>query len=418
MQNHLPTKGKSWEQIESYFNDIQAMDPDTQRGAFSCYSMKGSDEEQEVLKKAYLRFFHHNGVVRRMMPGVCQLEEELLGTCATILSGGLDGVVANITSGGSESIFCAIHAIREWARDKRKSNGPFEIIAPFSAHPSFSKACHYLDIKLTRVKVGPDYRADVDAMRDAITDQTVALVGSAPCWPYGLFDPIAELSALALEKGLWLHTDACVGGYLSPFITKAGYTLPDWDFRLDGVMSISADLHKYAYAAKPASTIAWRSDKLLKYHHVSPSDWPGSAYMTQGFSGSRPIGSVAAAYAILNYLGEEGYVRLAKQAMQNKKRLLDGIAKIPGLKAWDTEVVLAYYESEDENIPVQKIVGGLNELGWSSFGTQQPPIIQLCVEPYPADGSLIDMYLSDLKHVMDAIQSGSDVKAGNLSYAD
>lgn len=418
MPNLFPTAGESWDVIDNYFDEIQAMDPDLMHGALSCFCMKGSEEEQEVLKKAFLRFFHHNGVARRMMPGVSKLEEDLLSMCVEILSGGVKGVTANITSGGSESIFCALHAIREWARDTRKSDGPFEIIAPFSAHPTFSKSSHYLGLTIKRVDVGPDYRANVAAMKEAITDNTVALIGSAPCWPYGLYDPIADLSALAVEKGLWLHVDACVGGYITPFMAKAGYDVPVCDFRNDGVMSMSADLHKYAYAAKPASTIAWRSEDLLKYHHFSPDDWPGSAYVTQAFMGSRPIGAVAAAYAILKFLGEEGYVRLARQAMDNKERLLEGVRKIPGLKPWDTDMVLAYFESDDDTLPVQKIVGGLSELGWSSFGTQKPPIIQIPVEPYPVDGSLIDAYLTDLNHVVSAIRSGKDVKTGDLKYAD
>jgi glutamate/tyrosine decarboxylase-like PLP-dependent enzyme len=414
----LPNVGQSKNQIDGYFDEILAMDPDPMQGALSCYCMKGSDEIQALLKESYLKFFHQNGVVRRMLPGVRKMEEDLLSICAGILSGGEAGVVANITSGGSESIFCAIHAIREWARRARNAADPIEVVAPLSAHPAFSKACHYLGVKLVRVPLGADYRADVEAMAAAITPNTVALVGSAPCWPYGLFDPIEQLSKLAVERGLWLHVDACVGGYLSPFVAKAGYPLPAWDFRLPGVMSISADLHKYGYAAKPASTIAWRSEDLQQYHYYSPSDWPGSPYVTQAVAGSRPIGPVAAAYAVLNYLGEEGYVRLAGYAMENKARLLEGVGKIAGLRPWKSDVVLAYYDSVDPELPVQKIVGGLSELGWPSFGTLEPPLVQLVVEPLPADGSLIDRYLADLQTVVGRIRAGSAVKTGELKYAD
>jgi glutamate/tyrosine decarboxylase-like PLP-dependent enzyme len=406
------------EAIERYFDSIQAMDPDPAHGAMSCFCMRPPESAQEILRRAYLRFFHHNGVVRRMMPGVVKMEEDLLGLCSGLLSGGTDGVVANITSGGSESIFCAIHAIREWARSTRPGAGTPEVVAPYSAHPAFSKACHYLGVELVRVDVTADGRADVDAMAAAITRDTVALVGSAPCWPYGVYDPITRLSSLAADRGLWLHVDACVGGYLAPFVAKAGYDLPEWDFRLPGVMSMSADLHKYGYAAKPASTIAWRSADLLRYHHYSPDDWPGSAYITQAFTGSRPVGPVAAAWAVLNYLGEEGYLRLARSAMRNKERLLEGLAEIPGLRPRHSDLVLAYYESTDPAVPVQQIVGGLNQLGWPSFGMQRPPLVQLAVDPLPEDGSLIDRYLTDLAHVVGKIRSGETVQAGDLSYAD
>lgn len=414
----LPERGQSWNSIESYFDRIQKLDPRTDQGTMSCYCMKGSEEIQDILKKAYLRFFHHNGIVRRMLPGVTRMEEDLLTICAGILGGGTAGVVANITSGGSESIFAALHAMREWGRATRRFREPLEVVAPYSAHPAFSKACHYLDIRLIRTVVGSDYRADSAAMAAAITPHTIGLVGSAPCWPYGVYDPIEKLSGLALQHDLWLHVDACVGGYLAPFASKAGYSLPAWDFRLPGVKSMSADLHKYAYAAKPASTIAWRSKDLLQYHHYSPADWPGSAYVTQGFSGSRPIGPVAAAYAILNHLGEDGYIRLARAAMENKKRLLEGVARIPGLRPWSSDLVLAYYDSVDPTLTVETIVGGLGELGWPSFGMQRPPLIQLVVDPLPEDGSLIDRYLADLLKVVTHIRSGGRVRAGELKYAD
>lgn len=418
MTASLPKQGQSWDHISQYFDQIDAMDPDPLHGALSCYCMKASEEGEDVLQKAFLRYFHHNGVVRRMMPGICKMEEDLLSICCEIQSGGTPGVAANITSGGSESIFCALHAIREWALRKLKKDGSIEIVAPYSAHPAFSKSCHYLGLKLTRVPLGGDYRADVAAMEDAITEDTVALVGSAPCWPYGLYDSIKDLSDLAVRKNLWLHVDACVGGYISPFARKAGYDIPEYNFSLPGVTSMSADLHKYGYAAKPASTVLWRSADLQEYHHFSPSDWPGSPYITQAFMGSRPVGSVAAAYAILNYLGEEGYVRMADYAMKNKQRLVEGIDKIDGLKAWKSDLVLAYYESTDPEVSVHKIVGGLNELGWTSFGTQEPPLVQLAVDPFPEDGSIIDEYLADVRTVVDRIRRGEDVKAAELKYAD
>lgn len=418
MKTNFPKKGQSWEAINNYFEQIHALDPDDELGQMSCYCMEGSEETQRVLRDSYFQFFHHNGVLRRMLPGVMQMEQDLLSMCTSIINGGVESVVANITSGGSESVFCAVHAIREWAREKRGTNAPLEIVAPYSVHPTFSKACHYLGLRLVRTPLGMDSRGDIEAIEAAITRDTIALVGSAPSWPHGLYDPFEKLSDLAVERGLWLHVDACVGGYLAPFASKAGYDIPTWDFRLPGVMSMSADLHKYGYAAKPASTVAWRTPDLFKYHHYSPSDWPGATYAVEAVQGSRPIGPVAAAYAILNYLGEEGYVRMAKLAMQNKQRLLDGIAKIPGLKPWHSDLTLTYYQSEDPELKVEQIVGGLNELGWPSFGTRRPPLVQLAVSPFPEDGSLIDRYLADVASIVEQIRRGADVKVGALSYTD
>lgn len=328
-------------------------------------------------------------------------------------------MVASITTGGSESIFCGVHGMREWGRDRLPPGRVAEVVAPTSAHPALSKACHYLGLKLVRVALGDDYRADVGAMEAAITRDTIGLVGSAPCWPYGLYDPIPGLSDLAQRKGLWLHVDACVGGYLAPFMADAGYPVPyEWDFRLPGVTSISADLHKYGYAAKPASTIAFRSEAFRRWHEFAASDWSGTPYVTPGFVGSRPIGSVASAFAILNFLGREGYVGLARAAMRNKDRLLAGVAKIPGLRPWASDAILAYYTSDDPAVPVEKIVGGLREKGWTSFGTPTPPLVQLAVPPFPDDGSLIDLYLADLAGVVARIQAGDAVATGELKYAD
>jgi len=414
----LPETGKPWLEIAAYLDGIKAKDPDLLHGAMSCHSMKGDEPMQQVLQDSYLSFFHHNGVARRMMPGVCELEDELLSMCAGILSGGAPGVVANITSGGTESIFCAIHAMRQWARAQRSDIGPFEIVAPMSAHPAFSKACHYLGIKLVRTPLTGEFRADVDAMTAAVTERTIGLIGSAPCWPYGLYDPIDRLSQLAEERDLWLHVDACVGGYLTPFQTLAGHPPPTiCDFRLNGVKSMSADLHKYAYAAKPASTVAWKAEELLQYHHYSASDWTGTPYKTQAFTGSRPVAAVAAAYAILNFVGEAGFVRMARLAFEHKERLLRGVARL-GLKPWKSETILAYYTSDDPELPVEQIVGGLRELGWASFGTPNPPLIQLAVSPFPEDGSVIDAYLSDLERVVTLLRSGKQIVAGELKYAD
>lgn len=414
----LPEKAWSREAINGYLDKLVAMDPDYTHGAMTCYCMKGSEEKQEVLVEAYLKFFHQNGVVRRMMPGVQHLEADMHAICANILGGGKDGAAVNFTSGGSESIFCGLHAAREWAREKYPEISEPEVIAPFSAHPAFSKGCHYLGLKLVRIPLAENRRADVEAMAAAINKNTICLVGSAPCWPYGLYDPIRELGELAEQKNLWMHVDACVGGYLAPFVKKAGYDVPEWDFNLPGVMSISADVHKYGYAAKSLSTIGWRSPELQKYHYFSPSDWPSSQYITEGFVGSRSVGPLSGAWAVMHFLGEEGYVAYARQSMKNKEKILAGVAEIDGLVPYESELCLAYFGSDDENLKVENIIGGLSEKGWANFGTLEPPLIQLVVDPFPDDSPIVESYLKDLRDIVADIKSGKNVKAGNLLYAD
>lgn len=414
----LPKQPWSREAINQYLDELVAMDPDYTHGAMTCYCMKGSEDKQKVLEESYLKFFHQNGVVRRMMPGVQELEASMHAICADILGGGKPGVAVNFTSGGSESIFCGLHAAREWAREKYPDITAPEVVAPYSAHPAFSKGCHYLGLKLVRVPLASNRRADVQAMEAAITKNTICLVGSAPCWPYGLYDPIRQLGELAEGRDLWMHVDACVGGYLAPFVKKAGYDVPEWDFNLPGVMSISADVHKYGYAAKSLSTVGWRSSDLQKYHHFSPDDWPSSQYITEGFIGSRSVGPLSGAWGVMHYLGEEGYVNYARQSMKNKERILTGVAEIDGLAPFESELCLTYFYSEDENLKIENIIGGLSEKGWANFGTLEPPLVQLIVDPFPDDSPIIDMYLRDLRAVVDDIRSGVNVKVGNLLYAD
>ena len=219
-----------------------SLDPPNARGYMTCYSMMGGNDVQDVVRDAYNKYFFRNALVRRYFPGYVQLETEVLSISAGILSGGVPGIVTSLTSGGTESIFCAVHAAREWARNVLPHVKAPEIVAPYSAHATLSKACHYLGVTLKRVDLRPDYRADPAAMEAAIGPNTIGLFGSAPCWPYGLFDPIPELAEIAAGHGLWMHVDACVGGFVSPFLERAGFSVPGWDFRIPGVTSMSADI--------------------------------------------------------------------------------------------------------------------------------------------------------------------------------
>ncbi|MBW7836505.1 MAG: aminotransferase class V-fold PLP-dependent enzyme [Sphingomonadales bacterium] len=412
----LPKVGCSRESIDKKLKEILAKDPEEKFAAMATYCHKGSQDVQDVLLQAFSKVFQKNNLITVMMPGQKQIEEELLSMCANLLSGGVEGVVANISSGGTESIFSGVHAAREWAREKKPHIIEPEFIAPYSGHATLNKAGHYLGIKIKRVPVGKDFRGDIAAIRKAIGPNTIGLYASAPNWPYGTYDPIREFGQLALEHDLWLHVDACVGGFIAPFAKKLGYKIPDWDFSVPGVMSISADLHKHAYAMKPASVIAWRSIDLLKYHYVRVTEWPTMEYASQGFVGSRSSGPVAAAWALLHFLGEDGYLEFTKRTMENKRRLIEGIEKIPGLKIIDNELSILCYVSQDEALPILAILGGMTALGWLHFGTMEPPMIQLILDPR-AD-QFIDAYLKDLAQIAARVRAGETFDEGELRYAN
>ena len=409
----LPKQGLPSEEVLRRVREFRAKDPTFERGQMTAYSMMGSHELQSVLENAYSVYFFQNALIRRFLPGMRQMEEQLREISGSLLSGGAAGVRVRFTSGGSESLFCGFHAAREWARERYPHITRPEVIAPYSAHATISKACHYLGLKLTRVPVGQDYRADVRAMSAAIGPNTVALAGSAPSWPYGKIDPINEIAALGQRRNLWVHVDACVGGYLAPFVARLGYPLPAWDFSVPGVKSISADLHKYAYAPKPASTIAYASEELLPYHNVPASDWPSATYLTEGMIGSRPAGAIAASWAAFHYLGEEGFLDYARRTMETKERLVEGLKRL-GMKPWDTDLCLLLFETAE--LPAEMVVGALTEAGWPCMGTQRPPMVQLIVDPLVE--SVVDEYLEDLERILRQLRRGKSFEKGGLGYAD
>jgi len=403
----FPAKGTSWEDLEGELRALRAEDPTSTIG------LHGPDDAWKVATAAHAMFFNTNALGGSRMPSLWKMNNDLCAWACDLMHGGPDAR-GSITTGGSESIFCAVHAIREWARDLKPEIAEPELVVPYSAHAGFSKACHYLGLTLKRVPVGADYRADVAAMEAAITPNTIGLVGSAPCWPYGLFDPIPELAGLALERGLWMHVDACVGGFIAPFAKELGYSFPDWDLGVPGVCSISADLHKYGFAPMPASMIVYRSADLHAYQPYNVEDWPTGPYRTETVVGSRQGGAIAAAWAGMRYLGEEGFLASTAGIMRTKARLTEGINAIPGLKVLENDLSLLAYGADGELFDTATIAGGLRERGWYVMGSLQPPLVNLPLSP--SSDEEIDAYLSALRDVVDGITEQTRSE-GTLNYA-
>lgn len=404
----LPSQGIAWNELETKIRGCQL---DDIRGHWT-KAFRAPKDVQEVGLKAFTMFLSDNGFFSLYHPYIGDIERETLEMCVSLFHP-LPDSCANSTSGGSESIFLAMHAAREWALEFKPVKGVPEVVMPYSAHPAFSKACHYLGMKIVRTPVAADYRSDVQAMADAIGPNTIALVGSAPCWPYGCYDRLEEISALAVQHGLWMHTDACVGGYIAPFLEKLGHKLPVWDFRLPGLKSISADLHKFGYCPKPMSTVLWRSADLQRFHYVSPVDWPAGEYKMMGLVGSRSGGAVFAAWCTLKYLGEGGYLRLAQKVMDTKQRLIEGVRAIDGLFAWDNDLIPMCFGSNNDDLDL--IIGGMSELGWVLFGMHEPPLINMPVDA-AADDTLINTFLSELADVTRKVQRGELIVKGDLRY--
>jgi len=404
----LPDEGLALETLEAEL-DSRSLDPVRSHFAMA---FRPPAPIREAGIRAYNRFLSDNGLFALRAPYMQQIESEVIAMCVGLFNPPPDGT-GNFTSGGSESNYSALHAIREWAREVRPHIETPEIVAPYSAHPTFSKGCHYFGLKLVRTRLGSDLRADVDAMKDAINENTVGIVGSAPCWPYALIDPIPDISDLAIKHDLWMHVDACVGGYLAPFAEMLGHELPAWDFRSAGVRSISADLHKFGYCPKSASTILWRSIDLQRYHYVHPEDWPGGPYRTTGFAGTRSAGPIFAAWTVLRHLGRDGYLSLAQRVFDTRQRLSDGINAIEGLEAWPCDLLPLPFAAQDFDL--QLLMGGMSARGWILLGASKPPLINLPIDA-AMDDTVIETLLNDLSEVTANVRASGEGRSVKLEY--
>jgi glutamate/tyrosine decarboxylase-like PLP-dependent enzyme len=411
----FPRKGRAWSDVEAdieHFRSVDVAFSPTNRLMTGVHI--GDDSIHEVCRRAYDMYFHANAVVAELEPGMGRMQAEVLAWTVDLLNGGSDGH-ANMTSGGSESIFCAVHAAREWAKQQLpEAKPPYQIVMPRTGHAAFDKAAHYQGLEVVRVPAGPDLRADVEALEAAVTPNTVMVVGSAPCWGFGLMDPIPEIGALAERHGLWMHVDGCVGGFLLPFLERLGQGIPSFDFRVPAVCSISADLHKHGYAAKPASTVVYRSQELQDYHYVGVAidDWQSGMYRTHGVVGSRPGSAVAAAWAVMSVLGEDGYLDLTRRALEAKARLVGGIEAIEDFRVLQNESLLVPFRSE--TLDMLNVLGGLVERGYFPWGTFEPIYVHPSAEP--VDDLVIESFLKDLSEVGAGVREGTVTAEALATY--
>lgn len=408
----FPENGGDWKEIRKRLLEFKQLDVSDELGRLNIYCHKGSEELETIRGEAYSIFAHSNAFLTGYMDGMGTMEAEVLRMALEILNGQEKGC-AFITTGGTESIFCAMHTAREWSKVERQVPGKPEIIIPYSGHAAFDKACHFLEMDIRRIPVREDFRADIKAMEEAISENTIALVGSAPNWPYGTIDSIPELAALASRHDLWMHVDACVGGYINPWLERLGYDIPRFDFRVPGVCSISADLHKHGYASKPCSTVLYRSKEFQDYHFVSVDNWPEGEYKTPGFVGSRPAGSVATAWAVMKYLGEEGYIEMTRQCMEVKKKLVAGIEKIEDFRCIENDSTMIFFRSD--TLDMLTVIGGMVEKGYFPFGVFNPLMLQLIAEPVPDE--MIQAYLSALEEIATGVKNGTVTSTAIARYA-
>jgi len=302
----MPDAGRDWAGLKQEMIDRGGNDARWREGKTAVYVFNAGEDVAQVQKEAYTMYMSENGLGPLAFPSLKQMEDEVVGMGLTLLHGPGNSCGA-ITSGGTDSITMAVKAARDFARANRNLTGTANIVMPFSAHPAFDKACIMMGLEKRRIPVADNLLADTGAMAAACDENTIMLVGSAPSFPYGLIDPVEGLGQLARDRDIWLHVDACVGGYIAPFVRMNGADIPPFDFEVDAVASMSADLHKYGYCAKGASTVLFRSEELKNHMVFDCQDWPGGRMITPTLAGTRPGGAISAAWAVMNYLGVEGY---------------------------------------------------------------------------------------------------------------
>ncbi len=377
---------------------------DAGRCSGSIYS--GDHEHYHFLSEAFEVFAHSNVLQRDMYPSANKLEGEIVAMALDMLNGGAVGehhpgqeACGVLTSGGSESLISAVYAYREWAREERGITEP-QMIMPRTAHVALDKGGHYFGVEVLHAPVGPDYLVDLDWVGEHITDRTILLVASAGSYPYGLIDPIDELSTLALKHGIGLHVDGCLGGFLLPWGEKLGHPIPPFDFRVPGVTSISADTHKFGYALKGTSVLMYRDKNLRKHQYFTAPDWPGGLYLSPGISGSRSGGLIAATWAAMVSIGQEGYLEAAEGIFATAGRIRASVESIPELQVMGDPTFLVAFRTNPDLLDAMAIFhvnDALIEQGWRMNALHLPPALHFCVTRPNTQEGVAEAFDRDLK---------------------
>ncbi len=373
------------------------------------------EEHTRFLIDAFGIFFSENALNPMAFKSLKRFEHEVVRMTAGLL-GGDGNVVGTMTSGGTESCLLPVMTYRDRAASKKpfRSRMP-EMIAPESVHVAWEKAARYFGVKMVHAPLRSDLRVDVEAVKKRINRNTILIVGSAPSYPHGVIDPIAALGAVAREHGIPFHVDSCLGGFLLPFAERLGYEIPPFDFRVPGVTSISADIHKYGYSAKGASVLLYRNMDYLKHQFFVYENWPGGIFISPALLGTRPGGAIAAAWAAIKSLGIDGYLELARRVMDTTAALQNGIRSIPELEILSNpEMSVFAYRSTSKKVNIFAVGDQMEERGWFVDRLQRPEALHAMVTPLHE--RIVDEFITDLKQSVERVLGDPSLAAkGNAA---
>jgi sphinganine-1-phosphate aldolase len=399
--HRLPERGRDRAEVLAELRELaEAERPRWEQGFASGAVYHGGREHIDFLNQVYALFSQANPLHPDLWPSITKFEAEVVAMTSAMLHGAdrEPAACGTVTSGGTESILLAMRTYRDDARIRRGITDP-EVVAPVTAHAAFDKAAQYFGIRLVKTPVGQDMRADPDAVRQALTERTVAVVGSAVQFPHGVADPIAELAGIAAERGIGVHTDACLGGFVLPWAERLGYPVAPFDFRVPGVTSISCDTHKFGYGAKGTSVLLWRDAALRDRQYYATTDWPGGLYYSPTFAGSRPGALAAEAWAAMVTVGQDGYLAATRQVLETAAGIRAGIAAIPGLRVLGDPLWVIAFTGEDVNI--YDVLDRMGSRGWSLNGLHRPAAVHLCVTLRHTAPGVARRFLDDLASCVD-----------------
>ncbi|OAY34281.1 sphingosine-1-phosphate lyase [Manihot esculenta] len=374
-----------------------------------------SEGHFSLINEACSMFSHTNPLHFDIFQSVARFEAEVVAMTASLLgskekaSGG--EVCGNMTSGGTESILLAVKSSRDYMKGKKGITRP-EMIIPESAHSAYDKAAQYFNIKLWRVPVNEEFQANVKAIRRHINKNTILIVGSAPGFPHGIIDPVEELGELALQYGICLHVDLCLGGFVLPFARQLGYPISPFDFSVKGVTSISVDVHKYGLAPKGTSVILYRNHDIRKHQFVAVTEWSGGLYVSPTIAGSRPGGLIAGAWAAMMSLGQEGFLENTKAIMKASKKIQKGIKEIPELFIIGKPdmTIVAFGSNVLDIFEVNDI---MSSKGWHLNALQRPNSLHICVTLQHV--SVCEDFLQDLRESVQTVKENPGPISGGLA---
>lgn len=412
----LPKEPWTSDQLRAELTNLSEMKRTRwEEGKVSGAVYHGGPELITLQHEAMQLFSVSNPIHADVFPAVRKMEAEVVAMVLSLFNAPSSGAGAT-TSGGTESILMACLSARNKAYQERNVTEP-EMIVPSTAHAAFQKAAEYFKIKLHLAPCpSPSYTVSIPHVRRLINPNTILLVASCPNYPHGIIDPIPQLSRLAVQHSLPLHVDCCLGSFLVPLLSKAGFSTPFssstttsptgyFDFRSSGVTSVSVDTHKYGFAPKGNSCILYRTAALRQYQYFISPSWPGGVYGSPSIAGSRPGSLIAGCWVSMMSLGEKGYVDATNKIVATRITIQNAVTEHPVLKETlevigEPMVSVVAFFSKDPSVDIYDIADAMSARHWHLNSLQDPPGLHVAVTlPMTQDG-VVDKLIDDLVDVV------------------